>query len=136
MPDFETGLLTFGNERKKSAFTFVEVSIVISIIAIICMIAVPSAIGYVKKSKDAVLKKDLYVMRECIDKFHAAFNRYPVSLDELVEKSLLRAIPVDPITGDASSWKTFPSKDDERDVYNVKSGAPGLDYEGKAYEGY
>ncbi|OGM06467.1 MAG: hypothetical protein A2008_05235 [Candidatus Wallbacteria bacterium GWC2_49_35] len=113
-----------------------EAAMTISIIAILCMIAYPSAANYVKKTRDAALKKDLYVLRESIDKFYAAYSRYPKSLDELVEKSFIRAIPIDPVTGSYQTWKILPSKDDERDVFNVKSGADGADSESIAYENY
>ena len=116
-------------------FTFIEAA-TISIIAILCMIAYPSAANYVKKTRDAALKKDLYVLRESIDKFYAAYSRYPKSLDELVEKSFIRAIPIDPVTGSYQTWKILPSTDDERDVFNVKSGADGADSESIAYENY
>lgn len=118
------------------AFTFIEITMSIAIIAILCMIAYPAATHYVKKTKDAALKKDLFVLRESIDKFYAAYNRYPASLEELVEKKIIRAIPIDPITSSYDSWIIIPSKDGERDVFNVKSGAPGNDGGNMAYESY
>lgn len=120
----------------RRGFTFIEAAMTISIIAILCMIAYPAATTYVKKTRDAALKKDLFVLRESIDKFYAAFNRYPKSLDELVERSFIRAIPIDPVTNSYQSWKLIPSKDGERDVFNVKSGADGADGESIAYENY
>ena len=124
--------------KKKSygAFTFIEITMSIAIIAILCMIAYPAATHYVNKTKDAALKKDLFVLRESIDKFYAAYNRYPASLEELVEKKIIRAIPIDPITSSYDSWIIIPSKDGERDVFNIKSGAPGTDSGKIAYESY
>lgn len=122
--------------RGRPGFTFIEAAMTISIIAILCMIAYPAATNYVKKTRDAALKKDLFVLRESVDKFYAAYSRYPKSLDELVEKSFIRAIPIDPVTNSYQSWKMIPSKEGERDVFNVKSGAEGSDGEGIAYENY
>ena len=119
-----------------AGFTFIEITMTISIIAILCFIVYPSAANYVNKTRDAALKKDLFVLRESIDKFYSAYNRYPATLDELVEKSFIRAIPVDPVTGSYQSWRLVPSKPDERDVFDVKSGAPGVDSENVAYENY
>lgn len=122
--------------RGRLGFTFIEAAMTISIIAILCMIAYPAATNYVKKTRDAALKKDLFVLRESVDKFYAAYSRYPKSLDELVERSFIRAIPIDPVTNSYQTWKLIPSKDGERDVFNVKSGAEGSDGEGVAYENY
>lgn len=129
-------MVIFGRCRTARGFTFIEAAVTISIIAVLCMIAYPAATGYVKKSRDAALKKDLYVMRESIDKFYAAHSRYPRTLDELVEKSFIRAVPVDPVTGSFTTWKTVASKEGGRDVFDVKSGADGVDWEGVSYENY
>ncbi len=123
-------------KRAGGAFTFIEITMVIAIIAILCMIAYPAATHYVNKTKEAALKKDLFVMRESIDKFYAVYNRYPASLDELVEKKFIRSIPIDPISSSYDGWIIIPSKEGEFDVFNVKSGAPGTDSGNNAYENY
>jgi general secretion pathway protein G len=50
------------------------------------------------------LQQALSDMRGAIAKYHADNGRYPHSLEELVPK-YLRAIPTDPMTGNAS-WRT------------------------------
>jgi general secretion pathway protein G len=123
-------------KKPDCAFTFIEITMTIAIIAILCMISYPAATHYVSKTKEAALKKDLFVMRESIDKFYAVYNRYPASLDELVEKKFIRAVPIDPVTSSYDGWIIIPSKEGERDVFNVKSGAPGTDSGNTAYENY
>ena len=46
-------------------------------------------------------------MREAIDKFAGDQGRLPAGLDELVSRSYLKAIPLDPITDRRDSWVTL-----------------------------
>jgi len=124
------------NRLNSMGFTFIEASLCIAIIAILCMITYPAASRYINKTKETALKKNLFVIRESIDKFYAVYNRYPESLDELVEKSFIRAVPADPVTASADGWRIIPSKDGSQDVFDVKSGAQGMDSDNNAFENY
>lgn len=118
---------------KARAFTLVELLVVMAIIATLLTIAVPRYFGSVDRSKEAVLKQSLAVMRDSIDKFHADNGRYPDRLEDLVEKRYIRQIPVDPITATSSSWIVVPAPADgvaKGNVYDVKSGAPGTAHDG------
>lgn len=117
-------------------FTLVEISVVISVIAILCAIAYPLAAGNVRKAREAALRQDLRVMREAIDKYHAAFGRYPRELDDLVKARFLRAVPPDPIAGTTPAWKAVPSSPDAEDVFDVRSAAPGNDLNDVPYDSY
>lgn len=89
------------------------------------------------QAKVNALRENLAQMRGAIAKFRADNERYPHSLEELVPK-YLRAIPVDPMTGEAS-WRltteeTVQPSDDfskaepaksETVVVDVHSSAPG-----------
>ena len=69
-----------------------------------------------------------------IDQFYADRARYPDSLDQLVEKKYLRALPVDPITESTTTWILVPPEDATKGgLYSIKSGAPGTDRSGKPY---
>src|SRR5688500_14410187 len=52
----------------------------------------------------AALQDHLNGMRKAIDEFRSVEGRYPRNLEELVPK-YLRRIPVDPVTGSASTWR-------------------------------
>ncbi len=54
--------------------------------------------------KDAALKDNLFQMRKAIDNFYKAHQRYPATLEELVP-AYLRAVPADPVTGSAKTWR-------------------------------
>jgi general secretion pathway protein G len=58
----------------------------------------------VLRSKEAVLKQDLFVMRNAIEQFTMDKQAAPQSLDELVSAGYLRAVPKDPIT-DRADWR-------------------------------
>ena len=63
--------------------------------------------------------------------------RYPESLDELVEKGYLKALPMDPVTGSESSWKIEPPPQGmQGKVYNLSSTAKGVDRLGKPFVDY
>jgi general secretion pathway protein G len=116
-------------------FTLIELIVVLAILALLLTIAIPRYFAHVQHAKEATLKQDLNVMREAIDKFYGDKGRYPENLEELVTMRYIRAVPPDPITDSASTWKVLPPVDPEAKgaVYDVKSGAEGSGPDGKPY---
>jgi len=122
------------NKSKIVGFTLVELMVVMTIIALLISIAVPRYFHSIDKAKEATLKQSLSVMREAIDKFYGDNERYPKSIEELVSKKYLRAVPVDPITDTNDSWTIVsPEQDATGAVYDIRSGAPGNASDGTAY---
>lgn len=122
-----------GNRTFKG-FTLIELLVVLAIIALMLGVALPRYFHSVDRAKEATLRHDLSVMRETIDKFHGDFNRYPDSLEELVQRRYLRSVPADPITGSNRTWVvSSPSGQDFRGVYDVRSSAPGVAADGSRY---
>ena len=122
--------------RDRGGFTFVEMLIVVSIIGILATIALPSFQTAVTKAKEATLKENLFVLRDVIDQHYADQEKYPATLDELVEKRYLRRVPVDPITRRSDSW-TFEYATDEQGQENgitdVRSGSEQVGLNGAPY---
>src|SRR4051812_6749650 len=93
------------NEMRARGFTLLELLIAMALVAMLLSLAVPRYLGSVDKAREAVLKQDLAVMRDAIDKYFGDHGRYPNSLDDMVGARYLRQVPVDPVTGRADSWK-------------------------------
>jgi general secretion pathway protein G len=120
--------------RSKNGFTLIELLVVMAIIAMLLTIVVPRYFNSVENSKEAVLRQNLALTREALDKYYGDHNRYPDSLDDLVSKKYLRSLPADPITGNATAWLIFPpDAPDKGAVFDIRSGAPGNARDGSAY---
>ena len=120
--------------RRGAGFTLIELMVVLAIIALLISIVAPHYAGRVTRAEEAVLREDLNVMRDALDKHYADAGRYPASLDELVAKRYLRSLPADPITQSAATWVAVPPADPEKGaVADVKSGAPGVGSNGRPY---
>ena len=121
-------------ERMKNGFTLIELLVVMVIIATLLTSAVPRYFSSVEKSKEAVLRQDLALMREALDKYYGDNGKYPEVLEDLVSKKYLRSLPADPITGSAGTWLVIaPDKVEKGGVYDIKSGAPGNARDGSEY---
>ena len=90
--------------RYKSGFTLIELLVVLAIVALLLSLALPRYFQSIDTAKDAVLKENLHLVRETIDKFFADTGQYPESLQQLVDKKYLRALPVDPLTERTDTW--------------------------------
>ena len=123
---------------RTAGFTLVELMVVMAIIATLLTLALPRYFHSVERSREAVLKQDLHIMRDAIDQYLADRGRYPLTLDELVDKRYLRRVPPDPITDSTTTWLTLPPPDVEsrEGVYDVRSGAPGHSLDGEPYESW
>jgi general secretion pathway protein G len=122
------------NPRFNPGFTLIELLVVLGIVALMLTLAVPRYFPSIDKSKEIVLADNLHNLRAVIDQYYGDTGRYPDSLDQLVEKKYLRALPVDPVTDSTTTWIIVPPEDGTKGgVYTIKSGAPGNDRNGKPY---
>ncbi|WP_374581720.1 type II secretion system protein [Pseudoduganella sp.] len=116
---------------RKNGFTMIELLVAVTILALLVSVAAPRYFGNMDRAKEDVLKEDLYIMRDAIDKFYADRNRYPASLDELVLEHYLRKVPIDPFTRSNRSWILVTSEDKGvTGVIDVRSGAPNAGRDG------
>ena len=113
--------------------------IVMSLIVILAGIGLAVHANSQTRAKEAVLKEDLFRLRDAIDQYYADRNMYPASLDELVAQKYLRAIPQDPFTTSTSTWQTVMSEIDPANpgaqpgVFDVKSGSERMAIDGTKY---
>jgi general secretion pathway protein G len=139
-------------------FTLIELIVTITILCILCGMAVPYARYAARREKERILRDNLRKMREAIDTyaeasqagkfFKAPSSGYPPNLQALVDPievrsgfklRLLKEIPIDPMTGDRDwgvhSMEDDPSSDswDGNQIWDVYSKAPGTALDGTRY---
>src|SRR5216684_7109855 len=98
--------------KKQSGFTLIELMVVISLIVVLAGMGLVQYRNSIVRSKEAVLKKDLFEMRDAIDQYYADKNQYPATLDALVSDGYMRGIPEDPFTRSTTTWTTDPAEPD------------------------
>lgn len=116
-------------QRRKRGFTLIELLIVMAIIGTLLAIAVPRYFHTVERARETVLRDDLSILREAIDKYYADLNQYPDTLAALVDKRYVRTLPVDPFTKLADTWTVILSEDPDhpgiRDLHSGSDQAAG-----------
>jgi general secretion pathway protein G len=128
-----------GKSRREFGFTLIELMIVMAIISIIVAIAVPMYQKSIIRSKESVLKNNLFTMRMVIDEYTYDKQKAPQSLQDLVTEGYLRAVPMDPMTGTDQTWKvimedaTNSTSQSDPGIYDVRSGSDQKSLEGTPY---
>ncbi len=115
-------------------FTLIELLVVMAIIAVLLTIVTPRYFTSVDRAKETVLKQNLSILRDAIDKYYADTGKYPEDLSQLVEERYIRSIPVDPIT-EQSVWTEIPPPDVEMEgVFDVRTTSDRQALDGTFYE--
>jgi general secretion pathway protein G len=120
-------------------FTMLELMVVMTLIVVLATMGMTQYKTSQVYAKEAVLKEDLFRLRDAIDQYYADKGMYPSTLDSLVSDGYLRKVPDDPFTKSNSTWQTVPSEPDpnnpvaEPGVYDVKSGSDGTALDGTKY---
>jgi general secretion pathway protein G len=131
-------MVTTDRTAGQRGFTLIEMIIVITIIGILASIAVPQFSRSVLASREAVLKEDLFRLRQAIDQYRADKGVYPETLDKLVEEGYVRRLEPDPFTK-AADWQVVLAEPDANapdqapGVYDVHSASSDLSLGGQAY---
>jgi general secretion pathway protein G len=130
---------TWRHRARTGGFTIIELVIVISIIVVLAGVGMAQYRLGVVRAQEAVLKEDLYRMRDALDQYHADKQKYAVSLEDLVTEGYLRAVPKDPFTQSADTWQLVEADPDPSSpetapgLYNVKSGSDRTAMDGTKY---
>jgi len=128
---------------RQAGFTMVELLVVTTVLMILASLGLVQYRNSVTRAREAVLKEDLFRMREAIDQYYADRTAYPASLEDLVSAGYLRSIPVDPFTQSKSTWVTVmadtavpgatTAPTSGPGIYDVKSGSNATSLENTAY---
>jgi len=112
-------------------FTLIELLVVMLIIGALLSIAVPRYFKTLEHARETVLKQDLAILREAIDKHYADLGQYPDSLGALVDKRYVRSVPIDPFSKVSDSWTLVQSDDpDHEGIRDLHSGAADVGVDG------
>src|SRR5437868_2525582 len=154
---FKKGRVSSGQSRQHG-FTLVELIIAITIMGILAGAAVPIGRVRVRRDKERELRRDLWEMRDAVDRYKDAAERgafqikvgtdgYPPDLETLVngvdvqgkKVRFLRRIPVDPMTG-KTEWGLRSDQDEPdssswggQNVFDVYSNSQGTAIDGTKY---
>lgn len=96
--------------------------VVISIIVILISMAIPIYNRSIIRSKESVLRNNLYTLRTVIDNYCYDKAKCPQSLQDLVTEGYLRAIPADPMNNNSTDWRT----EMEEATQSVNQNEPGI----------
>ncbi len=127
------------SNRRRFGFTFIELMIVMAIIAVLMAVALPIYTRAIQRAKESVLKNNLFSLRTVIDEYTYDKQKAPQTLQDLVSDGYLRQVPVDPMTNSSDTWKlimedaTNTVNQTEPGIYDVRSGADGTSLEGTPY---
>ncbi len=120
---------------RPNGFTLIELLVVMAVIATLLSIVAPRYFNSIDRSREAVLRQNLSIMRDAIDKFYSDTGKYPLSLNQLVEEKYIRAIPIDPMTESSQTWIEVPPSDPEIEgMYDVRSSSDRQALDGTFYD--
>src|SRR5207245_1886735 len=88
--------------RAARGFTLIELLVVMLIIGTLLSIAVPRYFRTLAHPRETVLRQDLAILRQSIDKYYADRGAYPDTLVALADKPYVPSIPADPSTKEAN----------------------------------
>jgi general secretion pathway protein G len=128
-------------KSKRPGFTLIELIIVFTMIGILVGLGLPQYKYALRKAREAVLKEDLFQIRKLIDQYFTDKEKYPASLQALVEDGYLRQIPVDPFTKSSQTWTEVREAPTEENlvlgqtlgIVDVHSGSEEKGLDGTAY---
>ena len=128
-----------GSVVRRRGYTLIELIIVMAIVSILVSIAVPLYQKALLRTKESLLKNNLFTLRTVIDEYTFDKQKAPQTLDDLVSEGYLRAVPLDPMTGNSQSWRVIMEdaismvNQTQPGIFDVRSGSDLKSLEGTPY---
>ena len=128
-----------GTSLRSRGFTIIELLIVMTLIIILASVGMTQYRNSITRTEEAVLKENLFRMRDAMDQFYADKNKWPADLNELVSEGYIREVPTDPMTKSKDTWQTSTAEPDANNpastggVDNVHSGSDRAGLDGTRY---
>lgn len=125
--------------RAIRGFTLIELMVVMAIISILLAIALPIYQKSIVRSKESVLRNNLFTIRSMIDEYTIDKQKAPETLQDLVSEGYLRQVPVDPMTNSDQTWHIIMEdtpaggSTNPPGIFDVKSGSDKMSLEGTPY---
>ena len=135
----QSGSETAPSMRRSRGYTLIELIIVMAIISVLVAIAVPLYQKSLQRTKETLLKNNLFTLRTVIDEYTFDKKKAPQTLQDLVNEGYLRKVPDDPMTGDDRSWReinedSLTAVDQTAPgIFDVRSGSDKISLEGTPY---
>jgi general secretion pathway protein G len=130
-------LMRNGNWRR--GYTLIEMIIVMAIISVLVSIAVPMYQKSLLRTKESLLKNNIFTLRTVIDEYTFDKKKAPQTLEDLVTDGYLRAVPIDPITGTNQTWRLIMEDaismvdQTQPGIFDIRSGSDLKSLEGSPY---
>lgn len=124
---------------RRAGYTIIEIMIVMTIISILVSVAVPLYQKSILRTKESVLRNNLFTLRTVIDEYTFDKQKAPQTLEDLVREGYLREVPVDPMTGSNQTWRLIMEdalasvSQTEPGIFDVRSGSEKTSLEGTPY---
>lgn len=117
----------------------IEILVVMTLIVVLASMGMVQYRNSIKRAEEAVLKENLFRMRDAIDQYYADKTTYPASLSDLASEGYIREVPEDPMTQSRDTWQTTAAEPDPNNaagaigIYDVKSGSDQTALDGTRY---
>jgi general secretion pathway protein G len=127
------------NGKWRRGYTLIELLVVMAIISILLAISVPIYQKSLMRTKESLLKSNLFTLRNVIDEYTFDKQKAPQNIQDLVSAGYLRNVPMDPITGSDQTWRVvmedaLSSVDQTQPgIFDVHSGSDLKSLEGTPY---
>ena len=106
-----------------------------AILVLGCVFAEPASI----RDREKALKASLFALHTAIDQYTFDKQKGPRTLQDVVDAGYLKAIPVDPMTGSAATWRiemedvVTAVSQTEPGIFDVRSASRAKSLDGTPY---